>query len=273
MKRILCAIALLMPFYSYADIALTELWETEGLRVPESVLYHENAEGAYLLVSEIHGAGNEANGKGGVTKMSLEGEIIDQYWVGGLNAPKGMHAYEGKLYVADLTEVVVIDIEERRLITRIEVPDSVFLNDITVDDEGVVYVTDTRTHKVHRLINHLPEVYLSGVDAANGILAVGTDVYVAAGTKLLKSDADKNLTIIAEGIEGNADGLEMIRPNEFIVTGWRGVVYHVTAEGELVTLLDTREEEKNTADIGWNPKDKVLYVPTFSAGSVVAYEL
>jgi hypothetical protein len=38
-------------------------------------------------------------------------------------------------------------------------------------------------------------------------------------------------------------------------------------------LLDTREQKRNSADIGYNPKDKIIYVPTFFKKSVVAYQL
>jgi hypothetical protein len=38
-------------------------------------------------------------------------------------------------------------------------------------------------------------------------------------------------------------------------------------------LLDTTKEKKNTADIGFDPKTKTVYVPTFWRNSVVAYEV
>jgi hypothetical protein len=38
-------------------------------------------------------------------------------------------------------------------------------------------------------------------------------------------------------------------------------------------LLDTHVEKKNTADIGYDPVNKIVYVPTFNAKTVVAYKL
>jgi hypothetical protein len=290
MKKILYGLALVLPLYACGDgdstepkqqtateasagISLSQQWETEGLRVPESVLYYQGTDGDFLLVSEIEGDGSLADGKGGIAKMSLTGEILAQDWVRGLNAPKGMGAHDGKLYVADLQEVAVIDIATRAIETRIPVADSVFLNDIAIDDAGVVYVSDTRTHKVHRIENGVAEVYLDDLEKANGLTSIDSDLYVAAGNALWKVDADKKLTKIFEGFEENADGVEMVAPGEFIVSCWAGIVYQVDTDGELSTLLDTREAGKNTADIGWNAADNIMYVPTFLKRSVVAYEL
>jgi hypothetical protein len=38
-------------------------------------------------------------------------------------------------------------------------------------------------------------------------------------------------------------------------------------------LLDTREQKVNSADIGYDAKNKIVYVPTFFRNSVVAYQL
>src|SRR5690606_3558586 len=87
---------------------LEQTWITVGLRTPESVLFYKAAETEFLLVSEIEGEGTGVDGKGGVAKLGLGGKKIDADWVRGLNAPKGMAYHNDLLYVADITEVVVI---------------------------------------------------------------------------------------------------------------------------------------------------------------------
>jgi hypothetical protein len=37
------------------------------------------------------------------------------------------------------------------------------------------------------------------------------------------------------------------------------------------TLLETHPEKKNTADIGYDPEKRIMYVPTFNAKTVTAY--
>lgn len=255
------------------EVSLSHIWELEGLRTPESVLYHEGDNGGFLFVAEIEGQGDEADGEGGIAKLSLEGEFIDQDWARGLDAPKGMGVHEGKLYVADITKVAVIDIASQQIESRIDIADSKFLNDITIDDNGAVFVSDTHTGKIHRIVDGAPEIYLEDIEAANGLTAINDDLYIAAGSALWKADADRQLTKVAEGLEENADGVEMINSGEFIVSCWAGLVYHVTEDGSVTNLVDSREEKINTADIGWNDEERILYVPTFFKNSVVAYQL
>lgn len=44
-------------------------------------------------------------------------------------------------------------------------------------------------------------------------------------------------------------------------------------DGTLTTLLDTRDQKRNTADIGYDPAGRIVYVPTFFKKSVVACKL
>jgi len=249
---------------------LEQQWETQGLRTPESVLYHEADGEAYLLVAEIEGEGNQADGKGGIAKLSLEGDIIDQNWARGMNAPKGMGVLRNTLYVADLTEVLAVSLKTGQIMSRIPVADSVFLNDIAIDDGGTVYVSDTRTGKVHRILSDGAELFLEGLKDPNGLYIDGDDIYIGAGNRLLRANPEGDLETVAEGFESGIDGVEKIGANEFLVTCWVGLVYHVR-DGQVTRLMDTRDPRMNTADLGWNPDDGVTYIPTFFTDSVIAY--
>ncbi len=109
--------------------------------------------------------------------------------------------------------------------------------------------------------------------SANGVLAVGSDLYVLADASLQKTDAAKKLTTLAEGIEGGADGLERVNEHEFLVTGWEGIIYYVKDDGSKQVLLDTRDKKINSADIGYDAATRTVYVPTFFKNCVVAYQL
>jgi hypothetical protein len=50
-------------------------------------------------------------------------------------------------------------------------------------------------------------------------------------------------------------------------------VYYVVAGAQKITLFDTRSEKINSADIGYDAKKKIIYVPTFLKNNVVAYQL
>ena len=45
------------------------------------------------------------------------------------------------------------------------------------------------------------------------------------------------------------------------------------AANNITTLLDTRDEKINNADIAYNKESKMLFVPTFFDNRVVAYKL
>lgn len=252
-----------------AQQTLIQSWTTsEHIPVPESVLPVKKE----LYVSLIDGAGNEKDGKGGVGILNRNGTVKNLNWVSGLNAPKGMGLYKNKLYVADLTEVVVIDMKGGKIINKIPIPNSVFLNDITIDKKGTVYVSDTRQNKIHKIVNDQPELYMDNVPSANGLKSVGTDLFVLAGKELWKIDKNKNKKTIASGFEQGGDGIEPVNETDFIVTCWPGIIYYVKGNGQFYKLLDV-QGSKNTADLGYDATTKMVYIPTFNANSVIAFEL
>ncbi|RVT46007.1 GTP-binding protein [Rheinheimera sediminis] len=258
--------------------SLTPKWQTAKLRVPESVLWYQNAanKDTLLFVSEIDGKGSEADGLGGVAILNTDGSIKHQDWLRGLNAPKGMAMYQGKLYIADITEVVVVDIASAKILNKIQVPDSVFLNDVAVDSQGTVYISDTRKNRIYQLEQQTISVFLDNIEAANGLTVLDHQLYIAAGDKLLKislSETQSTLSQVAIGFAERADGVEAVGNGDFIVSCWAGLLYYVHADGHIELLMDSRESKLNTADIGWDPTTNTLYIPTFFGNSVQAHRL
>jgi YVTN family beta-propeller protein len=249
---------------------LTKIWETDSLAVPESVL--PSFKDKILYTSLIDGTSTEVDGKGGIAKVDLNGKIVDAQWTTGLNAPKGLGRSGNKLYVADLTEVAVIDMTSGKVEAKIPVQGSIFLNDVTVDKKGIVYVSDTRAAKVYRIENNKAELWLDSVKSANGLKAIGNDLYVLAGPTLIKVNQKKEITTVAQGFAKGGDGLEQLKNGDFIVSCWSGLIYYVSAKGQIELLLDTKEK-MNTADFGLDADKNILYVPTFNKKSIIAYQL
>jgi hypothetical protein len=146
------------------------------------------------------------------------------------------------------------------------------LNDITVSDKGIVYVSDSRTTKVWRIENDKPSLFLDSMKGVNGLKAIGNDLYILSGKNFVKADAQKNISKVAD-LDQGGDGIEPIGNGDFVVTSWGGWIYYVHADGKVETMLDTHLDKKNTADIGYDPATKIVYVPTFNAKTVVAYQL
>lgn len=250
---------------------LEKIWETDSVvAVPESVF--ADLKNGVLYVSLIDGGPWEADGKGGVAKLGLDGKKYEATWVTGLNAPKGFGVSGNRLYVADLSDVVVIDIKGGKVEKKIPIDSAVGLNDVTVTDKGIVYVSDSRTTKIWRIENDKPTLYLDTMRGVNGLKAIGDDLYIGSGKLFLKADSKKQLTKIAEVSQG-IDGIEPVGNGDFILSAWPGYVWYVTADGKVETLLETHEQKRNTADIGYDPQKKIVYVPTFNAKTVAAYKL
>jgi hypothetical protein len=253
--------------------ALVKLWQTDTLlKTPESVLF--DAGDKVLYVSNIDGQPWEKDGKGSIGKIGLDGKIITVDWVTGLNAPKGMGRYKNNLYVADVDNLVVIDIAKASISKRIPLEGAQSLNDVSVDKKGKVYVTDSKAGKIFFLDGDKLVLFVEDYKGLNGVLALGADVYAVAAGAFYKIDAaTKKAVKLAEGMEPATDGIEEVVKNEFLVSVWNGLIYYVKADGKVQQLLDTREQKSNTADIGYDTKTRTVYVPTFFKNSVAAYQL
>jgi len=251
---------------------LVKKWETDTLlKVPESALY--DAENKIIYVTNIDGQPWEKDNKGSVGKVGLDGKIITVDWVTGFNAPKGMGLYKNNLYVADVDKVGIIDIKKGQLIQTIPVTGAEGLNDLTVDKKGVVYVSDSKTKKIHRIENGQVTTWLENLKGPNGVLIHDDNLYILDAGGLYKVEKDKALTKLADGMEASTDGLEHVAGKDYLVSCWIGTVYYVKGDGTKQLLLDTREQKSNTADIGYDPKNRIVYVPTFFKNKIVAYEL
>lgn len=270
MRKLLFLAFIFISVNALAQHALEKIWESDSiLNTPESVLF--DAESKILYVSNIGESTKENSGF--ISKLDLNGRVLERNWVPDLNATKGLGLYKDRLYAAEMNTIAIIDVGTGSIVQRIPIEGAQMLNDITIDQNGIVYVSDTRTGKVHKIENGKPSLYLENLKSPNGLLSVGKMLYVLADGTLQRIDANKTSTQLAEGMEGGTDGIEMVKENEFIISCWQGVIYYVKSDGTKQLLLDTRAQEINTADIGYDPKNQIVYVPTFRKNNVVAYKL
>ncbi|MFL5738777.1 MAG: alginate lyase family protein [Flavisolibacter sp.] len=271
MKKTFLLLLLNLPLLLLAQgHQLQKLWETDTVvAIPESVLPVSKD---LLYVSLIDGGGWDADGKGGVAQLGTNGKNYRPNWVTGLNAPKGLGKFGNHLYAADISEVVVIDIAKGKVEKKIAIEGASGLNDITVSDKGIVYVSDSKTAKVWRIEKDKPSLYLENINGVNGLKCMGEDLIIGGGKKLIRADRNKQLTTIVE-LPQSIDGIEPVGNGDFIATAWAGYIYYVYANGKFETLLDSHDQKMNTADIGYDQAKKIVYVPTFNAKKIVAYHL
>jgi len=245
-----------------------KVWETDTtIAVPESVLLHKGI----LYVSLIDGAGWDDDGIVGIGVMKPDGSGYNGRWITGLSAPKGMGVIGNKLYVADINRVAVFDIKKGQLIQTIPVPDSENLNDIAVG-KGVVYISDSKAGKIWQLKKDKPTLYLDNAPRTNGLTFVNNELYYGEGKNLKKINKKKQIstiTVLPEAI----DGIEQLKNGDFIATSWPGYIFYVYSNGKYETLLETHQQKINTADIGIDKKNNIIYLPTFFGKKIAAYRV
>lgn len=281
----LALLTLLAPAV-HAAPPVTPVWETAAdFKTPESVLY--DAKRSRLYVSNIDGAPLDKDGKGFISLLGMDGRIDRLEWVTGLNAPKGMAQIGKRLFVADIDELVEIDVDAGKVSKRYAAAGARFLNDVTADAAGNVYVSDMVTNRIYRLHGKRLDVWLESAELQNpnGLDAVGDTLYVASwgvmrpdfGTDVpghLKTVSIKTKRIAdfaGSAPVGNLDGLAMQADGSALVSDWMaGGLMRVSADGS-VHKLDALGP--GSADIGFIPGKRLVLVPMMKDGKVVALRL
>jgi len=258
-------IGMLIYSASLAQHSLEKLWESDSitLRGPESALYDPTSNSLY--VSSMNA--------GSVVQMDLNGKVIKKDWASGLNSNKGSAFFNKQFYTAETAAVAVIDVEKNAIVKRIPIEGAQMLNDLAIDSKGVIYVSDTRAGKVYRIEGDKPVLYLENMPGANGLLTVGTDLYVLTSNSFLKVDAAKTTTKIADGFENGLDGIVMVAEKEFVISNYQGILFYIKSDGTKQLLLDSRPNRIMSNDIGYDSKTRTLYVPSFITNRIIAYRL
>ncbi|HEV7383188.1 MAG TPA: hypothetical protein VGN64_25500 [Dyadobacter sp.] len=276
-KSLLLALGLFAGTLSTSQAQTIELvpaWESDTtLRTPESVLYEpgENV----LYVACINGGPSLENKNSFIAKVGLDGKVIKLKFTENLNSTKGMGVLGKKLYVTEMTQVAEIDLASGKVLNSYPIEGAKFLNDITVDSKkNIIYITDSGHGKVWSLSGGKVNLVMEGdpLKGTNGLLFENNQLLIGNGDGSLLSlnPATKKLTTIAK-VSGGIDGIVALGNKSYIVTEWAGKIWHVKADGTTELKSDSSAEKINTADVGYNPKTKTLYVPTFFHNTVKAY--
>ena len=248
---------------------LEQIWVTDGFSSPEGVAIAED----FLFISNVAGEGNAKDGEGWISRLSLDGELLDEKWIEGLNAPKGMAIRDGKLFVSDYDAYHVIDIETAQIENTYPVEGAGFLNDIAVW-QGSVYMSDSGSARIFQVdVNGykewLADDRLSGI---NGLTADGDRLLIATmdSGSLYETLGARDLTQIATGME-NADGIAVLDDGSYLVSSWPGQIWHVSDTGVVSEIHDTQADEIYQNDL--TRIGDLIIVPNWQPGTVTAWRL
>lgn len=261
-----------------------QAWLVEGLDGPESAVL--DPEAGVLYVSNVNGGPTDKDGNGYIAKLSLKGEILEQQWAGGLDAPKGLALHGGRLYVSDIDRLVVIDVASGEIVATYEAPGATFLNDVTAHEDGRVFVSDMMQNQIWKLEGEQFELWLEDekLENPNGLMAEADRLLVASWgvpNEDFSTDVPGHLKAVdyaSKAIEslggepvGNLDGLEPDGKGGYLVTDWfNGALYRFDSSGKAELVMDLA---KGSADHEFVESEQLAVIPMMLEGTVAAYRV
>ena len=282
---------------------LQPLWNLTGdFSAPESA-YYDAASNA-VFVSSINGQILEKDGNGYISRLTPDGKVVNAKWATGLNGPKGLRSVRGTLWVADIDEVVSIDIASGRITSRVKVDGATFLNDLATAPDGTVYVSDSNLSRIYAVKDAKSSVFVEGgdvVEQPNGVLVDGTRLILgtigpaaAAGPGAGRGPAPapapargrgsapsghlfafdlktKQRTQLTTEAVGGIDGIEPDGSGGLLVTDVIGArLLHVAKSGQVKVLA---QFSAGGADFGYIGAKRIAIVPFLFGNNVSAYDL
>jgi hypothetical protein len=273
------AIAQTPPVSPAPDITLADV----GFVGSECARYDDRADDYLVTNLGPSGEGND----GFVSRVSPDGKVSQLKWIeGGRNGatliqPLGLFIKGDLVYVADVKAVRLFDRKSGAPRGEIAIPDSVRLNDLTVADDGTIYVSDSgnddNAGAIYR-ISKAGKVTMfarrdDAVERVNGVavLADGTVVHGGRGVNLVFRDRAGKILRERSLPTGRIDGIVPLPDGGLLVASQDGRnVYRVPVSGKAEVVAS---EIAVPAAIGWDAKRNRLLVPQIRAATLSIYAL
>lgn len=268
-----------------------------GLSAPESVLYDPQAD--LYLVSNINGAPTHVDDNGFISRIRPDGTVQELKWIDAqkdevvLNAPKGMALSADTLFVADIDHVRLFDRVSGASKGQIKVSGASFLNGMTIDNKGTVYVSDsglrgtdagfepTGTDAIYRLQGQraVRLVKDKSLSNPNGIAADDDGLWVVTfgSGSLLRLDSQGKQSLAIPFPKGGLDGI-ILQNNVLLISSWHAhAVYAVPVSDLYGTEPDPQFkavvlEVNGPANIGFDIKRGRILVPMYNDNAILIHD-
>lgn len=288
---------------SAQEVELTKLWELEGFSRPECVIY--DAKRDVLYVTNVTEQAKEEDRSGLIAKVSLKGEILVPKWISGLQYPLGMAFRGDELFVADFDRLLQIDPATGKIVHEytyegqeenkegvVETVHAELMNDIAVDGDGSLYVSDKKANRIYKLAAQPAgsegeaklELFVKSsiLRHPNGLCIYDGNLIVASwgskgGVTFLKGHLKKipldtkKIGKVGKGSPiGHLDGIEPDGKGNFYVSDWdKYDILLVTPTGSFKSILDL---DAGPADFEYIPDKEMFIIPVTKENKVVAYK-
>src|SRR5687768_6016985 len=217
-----------------------------GFPFPESVGCDARNNVLYVsqFVSELKPA--EKDGKGRISKVSLEGKILEEQFLPApgetLNKPKGIWVVRDRLWVTDIDVVWVFDTKTKKG-RKVELPGAQFANDPAVSGK-VLYVSDNQ----------------------------GDALFKVEPADFLNAKAEPRVTRVASGQSINPNGLYPGRDGSILMVGFAGAdeprgIYSLGRDGKVQTLA----KDIGRLDGLYRARGGRLIITDWASGSLLSW--
>ncbi|PAF49374.1 hypothetical protein BKH43_06830 [Helicobacter sp. 13S00401-1] len=222
--------------------------EIDGLASPESVFVSKH----HVYVTNVGKFAPIAkDGDGFVSLLDHHGNVIQKKWITGLDGPKGMNMIGDTLYMVDVGVIRGFNVKTKKEVFKLPVKGSIFLNDIAVENDHTLLVSDTGTGLILKVdVKTKKYSTLVKIDPAlggpNGLVLDGDELYIAGydasgknAANLMKYNMKTKKLEVFSGVKGELDGLQKEPSGSFLVSDWNGLnftstdgkLYRVQADG------------------------------------------
>jgi streptogramin lyase len=244
------------------------------IKNPESIAYS-----AYYDMYYITDAGS------GKIYTSSDGVSNFEELTTGLKSPKGiLIEFDFYIWVADVTDIVKIDIETGEVLQTIPISGAKFLNDIAVDFSSNLYISDTQNGIIYKYDSIMEEVseFTDDVVAPNGLYySFDNDklysVPLSQTGNIYETDIETGET--SEAFSTTAGMLDGITFNNSMtkayISSWQtNTVYEINCSFNDFLELEFLEESvlqadmTSPADIYFNTYREELAIPLMNIGQI-----
>ncbi|MFH1197134.1 MAG: hypothetical protein V1720_15665 [bacterium] len=255
----------------YVDEVLSPGWIIKGaLTSPESIVFDKANNLCY--VSCFFNEGKEY-----ISKISLEGKIIEKEWITGLNMPTGICISEDRLYILDRRNLNIVDIHSGELKEKIPLHGLIYPNDIVTDKKGTFYISDSRSNSIYKFSEGKLENWLSSKEIGNPNGLLYDDEYLFVGVGI--DGTVKRININSKGIStfveldagSNIDGIKKLDENNFLISDYNGFLYKISGDGEKQLLINSKTPQQSIANFEYIPTKKLILIPTVLSNKILSF--
>ncbi len=234
------------------------------LKTPESAQFYKGK----IYVSNIGNLPPNKKDKDGFIAVFNGSGKFEKILIKGLNAPKGIAFKGNKLFVTDINEIKVININNGKIEKIIEIKGAKFLNDIVIH-KNIIYVSDTQKNTIYNIPidTFIPKIFIKSyeLNGPNGLIFRKEKLICVSWNSGNIFYVNKNKIEKIAHINGNLDGIIETDKGNLLVSDFKnGKIYKVDKNGKIKVLINALI---SPADIGYN--EGKLAIPEFYGNRVI----